>query len=125
MCENEVIIYEKATNMLLGLKIQPGMHGFDYLRKSIELCLQDGSLINNITTKLYPLVAKSFNVKPSIIERCIRNAINHSFKVKGLLGLNNLYDTIIYKNDFKPSNSELISIVVEKIRIELLKENLA
>lgn len=125
MRENEAIIYEKATNILLELKIQPGMHGFDYLRKSIELCLQDGNLVNHITTKLYPRVAEYFNVKPSIIERCIRNAINYSYKIKGLLGLNNIYDTIIYKNDFKPSNSELISIVVEKIRIDLLKENLA
>ena len=53
MRENEAIIYEKATNILLELKIQPGMHGFDYLRKSIELCLQDGNLVNHITTKLY------------------------------------------------------------------------
>ena len=52
MRENEAIIYEKATNILLELKIQPGMHGFDYLRKSIELCLQDGNLVNRIRTKL-------------------------------------------------------------------------
>ncbi len=121
---DEEKIYEQATNILLELKIQPEMLGFDYLRKSIELCVLDEDLINNITTKLYPMVGKYFSVKSSIIERCIRNAINQSYKSKGLLGLNNVYNTIIYKNDYKPSNSELISIIVEKIKLDLLKDNL-
>lgn len=122
MTEEEINIYEKATNMLLELKIQPELVGFDYLRKAIVLCVEDMSLISTITSKLYPMVGEYFNVNASIVERCIRNAIEQSYKNGGLLGINNFYDTIIYTNDYKFANSELIAIIVEKIQIDRLKE---
>ena len=124
MTNKKVQLENKITDILICLKIKPNMLGFDYLRKSIELCIDDGELLNNVTKDLYPLVAKEYNVSPAIVERCIRNSITNAYKTKGLLGVNDLFDAVVYSNDFKLSNSELIAIVVEKIRIDKLKEDL-
>lgn len=108
----------EITELLINLKINPNMAGFDYLRAAVDFCLKDEALKSNITTRLYPLLSKRFKTKPSIIERCIRFAITSAFENGGLLYLNNFYDTIVYKNNFIYSNAELISIIVEKIQLD-------
>ena len=54
-----------------------------------------------------------------MIERNIRFAIEYAFGNKGLLGVNQIYGALIYTNDYRFSNSELIAILTEKIRIDL------
>lgn len=117
-------IFKRCTDILLNLKIQPDVLGFNYLRSAILICLDDQTLLENITGALYPHLAKLYGVKASIIERCMRDAVNTAFVKGGLLGLNNLYDKVIYKNDFRPSSTELIAIIVEKLRIEKIKNSL-
>ena len=117
-------IFKRCTDILLNLKIQPDVLGFNYLRNAILICLDDQTLLENITGALYPRLAKLYGVKASIIERCMRDAVNTAFVKGGLLGLNNLYDKVIYKNDFRPSSTELIAIIVEKLRIENIKNTL-
>ena len=117
-------IFKRCTDILLNLKIQPDVLGFNYLRNAILICLDDQTLLENITGALYPRLAKLYAVKASIIERCMRDAVNNAFVKGGLLGLNNLYDKVIYKNDFRPSSTELIAIIVEKLRIEKIKNSL-
>ena len=117
-------IFKRCTDILLSLKIQPDVLGFDYLRRAIMFCLENQDLLENITGSLYPCLAKYFGVRSTIIERCMRDAVNTAFVKGGLLGLNNLYNKVIYRNDFRPSSSELIAIIVEKIRIEIIKNKL-
>lgn len=117
-------IFKRCTDILLNLKIQPDVLGFNFLRSAILICLDDRTLLENITGALYPRLAKLYAVKASIIERCMRDAVNNAFVKGGLLGLNNLYDKVIYKNDFRPSSTELIAIIVEKLRIEKIKNSL-
>ena len=122
--KDEKEIFNKSTKVLMDLKIQPDRLGFNFLRTAIIECAKDFSLLENITSSLYPLLAKHYNVTPVIVERCMRTAINSAYSKGGLLGLNNLYDRVIYKNDYRPSSSELIAIIVDKFRIDSLREKI-
>lgn len=103
------------TRVLVDLKLKPNLKGFHYLRKAIELCIEDYSYLRSVTTRLYPAVGKFYNVSPSLVERCIRNAIDKAYQEGGLLAVNTFYNMLVYSNDKKFTNSELIGIIVEKI----------
>lgn len=111
---------DEITSILMDLKIHPKMSGFDYIREAVKLCLKEPELLSNMTTKLYPKLSEKFNVKVSIIERCIRFAINNAYDNGGLLNLNKFYNVIVYTNEFKYPSSELIAIITEKVRLDLL-----
>lgn len=119
-------LFARMTNeylMMLGFNI--GCISYDYLREAIQFCLEDQSLIDGITTRLYPKVAEKFKVKASVIERGIRNIIDKAYQKGGLLEINTLFNKIVYNNDFKFSNSEFIALIVYKIRIDIAKEEIA
>ena len=111
---------DEITSILINLKIHPKMSGFDYIREAVSLCLKEPDLLRNITTKMYPMLSEKFKVKASIIERCIRFAINSAYDSGGLLNINQFYDVIVYTNDFKYPSSELIAIITEKVRLDML-----
>ncbi len=113
--EKEFENFEFLTSLLINMGITPDKRGFEYLRKAILLVALDPSYLQSVTKRLYVDLAKEFSVKPQDIERCIRFAINSSYNCGGLLEINTLYGVVVYKNDYKPSNSELIGIIADKI----------
>lgn len=117
-------ISDLVATYLLKLGFDIGMGGFEYLKEAITLCYFDRELLNQITTVLYPCIAKTYEVNDSVIERSIRRAIEDVYKCGGLLELNTLFDCVFYHNNIKFSNSEFISIIVEKVRIDVTKEKL-
>ncbi len=114
---------DEVTQILIELKIFPKVTGFDYLRDAIKLCLTNSNLMRNITGKLYPILAQKYKVKINVVEKSIRFAIDRSYQTGGLLSLNQFYDTIVYKNGYSYSNCELITILVEKIRLDNERKN--
>lgn len=116
-------LYEDITNILMSLKMQPEITGFEYLREGIGLCCQDKKYLNSITL-VYSQLAKNHKTTPLIVERSIRTAIENAYINGGILGLNELYDTIVYNNDFKPTNGELILTIVDIIKLNNLKKSL-
>ena len=117
--------YQKVTNLLLNFKFQPNMVGFDYLRRAVLYCYESNQNAANITTKLYPMLAKEFNTRAASIERGMRMSIDNAYVSGGLLTLNDYYGSIVYTNKFKFSNSEIISILVEIIKLDNLKRKIA
>ncbi len=113
---------DEITSILIGLKIYPKMSGFDYIREAVKLCLKEPKYLSNVTTQLYPMLSEKFNVNIKVIERCIRFAINSAYDNGGLLNINQFYDVIVYKNEFKYPSSELIAIITEKIRLDKLTD---
>ncbi len=124
MTVKDTRVRDLCTTILMCLKISPGSLGFDYMRQAVILCYNDKTLIQYVTKKLYPQVGEYFHVTAGIVERAIRTAINKAYECGGLLGLNDFYDTIVFTNKFKYTNSELISIIVEKIRLEIMREEI-
>ena len=124
--ENEIFnddIYMNITDFLLACQIKPNVAGFGYLRVAIRLCIEDGELIAKVTKKLYPAVAEVCGVSSGTVERGIRTAIEQAYNRGGLLEMNKLGGAIIYKNDYKLSNSEMISTVAELIIMKRNRQN--
>lgn len=114
---------ECVTNMLMSFKIQSDIMGFEYLRTAIILCYENDELKNNISKKVYPLVAKKHNSSPETVERGIRTAIENSYHCGGLLEINELCGFIVYTNGFKWTNGELISTLAELVRLKESRHN--
>ncbi len=115
--------FEYCTKLLINMGITPDKLGFEYLRKAIMLAVEDNTYLQKITKRLYPDIAKEYGVKSRDVERCIRFSIELAYNNGGLLEINNFYNAVIYKNDYKPTNSELIAIIADKIALEIRKRD--
>lgn len=114
-------IYNEVTKMLLSFGIPTSGLGFDFLRHAVLLCYEKKEYRDNLTHVLYPTLAKKFNTNALSVERNIRTAIENAYKLGGLLSINDYFGVIIYKNNYKPSNGELICLMVELIKINALR----
>lgn len=119
MTREDLFVEERCTKILLEIGLPANLQGFRYTRSAILHVIKDQELITAITKKLYPAVALDFNVVPSVVERSIRHAIDVAYIRKGLVGLNELFGLEVFDYRYKPSNSELIALVGEKILSEL------
>ena len=115
MNEEEFERYKYLTTVLMHMNITPDKLGFDYLRHAVLLVFKDASYLQSITKRLYPDIAKDFGVKSRDVERCIRFAIGQAYNHGGLLEINNLYGAVVYKNDYKLTNRELIGVLADRL----------
>lgn len=113
--------YNKVTEILLRLGIKPKMLGFDYLRYAVILQAENENLK---LIKIYNIIADDYNTKSHSVEKGIRNAITCAYNAGGLLSINEYYDMIIYTNDNKYTNLELITIICELIHLEKRKKQI-
>lgn len=117
-------VYIEITDILLHCQIKPNVSGFDYLRTAIRMCIEDADLKTGITKRLYPEVGKLFGTSGVTVERGIRTAIESAYNRGGLLEVNELCGAVIYNNDYKLSNSEMITTIVEVLAMRKNKEAL-
>lgn len=115
-------IYDEVTQILISFKIPFGMSGFDYLRNAVLKCVEEEEYLNQVTNKLYPYLADKFETNQLHIERNIRSAIEKAYDLNGLLTLNEYCKQVVYKNEYKFTNSEMIVLVLEILKIKLYKK---
>ncbi len=115
---------EKATltinNWLILMGITPNLEGYKYLKESILLCYRDNSLINNLTKGLYPTIAKIYNKNNATIERNIRHAIRVSCDSNKILALNTIMGSGVIAKYERPTVSQLIAILVERLLMQCI-----
>ena len=99
------------------MDIAPHIKGYQYLRESITLAVNDPDIINSITKILYPTIAKKFETTPSRVERAIRHAIEVAWNRGNPDVLNNLFGYTISNGKGKPTNSEFIALIADNIRL--------
>lgn len=112
----------KIAETLKELGTPADLLGYFYLKYAIELMLQDMSLMNSITKKLYPMIAKRFNTTTSKVERAIRHAIEVSCKRGNIKLRQKLFGFTIDPIKCKPTNSEFIVTVVDWLNMNDAKE---
>ena len=100
---------KKIATILRNLGIPCHVKGYQYLQTAILLCIKDYTLINNITTKLYPIIAQKYTTTPLHVERAIYNAIKMEWKRADLELFNSIFGC-----DSKPTNSEFIATIVDE-----------
>lgn len=108
-----------VTTIIHEIGVPAHIKGYTYLREAIMLVLKDTDLINSITKQLYPTVAKKHNTSSSRVERAIRHAIEVAWDRGDTETLNKLFGFTINQNKGKPTNSEFIAMISDKLRLEM------
>lgn len=114
-----------VTEVILQVGIPAHIKGYHYLREAIMLAISDAEMINSVTKVLYPTIAKTFNTTSSRVERAIRHAIELAWDRGDIDILNNFFGFTIHNVRGKPTNSEFIAMISDKLRLKLKKTLLA
>jgi len=112
-------IEKMVTNIIHEVGIPAHIKGYQYLRNSIIMVIEDLDIINSITKELYPTVAENFNTTPSRVERAIRHAIEVAWDRGDPDVLNSFFGYTIANAKGKPTNSEFIAMIADKLRLQL------
>ena len=106
------------TKMLHELGIPAHIKGYQYLRDAIILSVNDMEMLNSITKILYPTIAKKHQTTASRVERAIRHAIEVAWSRGKMDTIDELFGYTINAEKGKPTNSEFIALIADKIRLE-------
>ncbi len=108
-----------VTSIIHEVGIPAHIKGYQYLRHAIMMAVNDLDIINSITKELYPTVAKDFNTTPSRVERAIRHAIEVAWDRGDTDVLNSFFGYTIANSKGKPTNSEFIAMIADRLRLKL------
>jgi two-component system response regulator (stage 0 sporulation protein A) len=108
-----------VTNIIHEIGIPAHIKGYQYIRRSIMMVIENMDTINSITKALYPTIAREFNTTPSRVERAIRHAIEVAWNRGDAEVLNSYFGYTIANSKGKPTNSEFIAMIADKLRLEL------
>ncbi|MGG4448684.1 sporulation transcription factor Spo0A [Brevibacillus porteri] len=106
------------TSIIHEIGVPAHIKGYLYLREAITMVYNDVELLGSITKVLYPDIAKKFNTTASRVERAIRHAIEVAWSRGNLDSISSLFGYTISNTKAKPTNSEFIAMVADKLRIE-------
>lgn len=108
-----------VTNIIHEVGVPAHIKGYQYLREAIMMVVNDIDVINQITKSLYPKIAHKFNTTPSRVERAIRHAIEVAWGRGQQEAVENIFGYTISAAKGKPTNSEFIAMIADKLRLEL------
>ncbi|AKL95311.1 stage 0 sporulation protein A [Clostridium aceticum] len=108
----------EITNIIHEIGVPAHIKGYLYLREAITMVIGNIELLSAVTKELYPSIAKSFNTTPSRVERAIRHAIEVAWSRGKIDTINNLFGYTVHNDKGKPTNSEFIAMVADKLRLE-------
>ena len=109
---------EKISEIFISIGIPPHIQGYGYLREGIKMTIATPYIINSVTKELYPSIAKKFSTTPSKVERAIRHAIEVAWNRGRIDAINAIFGARIYLGSEKPTNSEFIALVADKLILE-------
>lgn len=115
----EVDLELRVTNMIHEVGVPAHIKGYQYLRDAIMMTVKDMNIINAITKVLYPTVARHYDTTSSRVERAIRHAIEVAWDRGDVETLQKFFGYTVSQTKGKPTNSEFISMLADKLRLEL------
>ena len=107
------------TNVIHEIGVPAHIKGYLYLRDSITMVIDNVELLSAVTKELYPSIARKYNTTSSRVERAIRHAIEVAWGRGRVDVINNLFGYTIHNQKGKPTNSEFIALVADKLRLEM------
>ena len=117
--KSDVDIEIRVTNVIHEIGVPAHIKGYQYLRDAIIMTVNDMDVINAITKVLYPSVAKKYQTTSSRVERAIRHAIEVAWDRGDLETLQNFFGYTVSNTKGKPTNSEFISMIADRLRLQL------
>ena len=109
----------KVTEILHEIGVPAHIKGYHYLRDSIMMSVEKPEIINAVTKQLYPSVAKKYETTSSRVERAIRHAIEVAWDRGDIDVLNSYFGYTIHNDRGKPTNSEFIAMISDKLRLQI------
>ena len=114
--ENMLIL---VSDIMHQLGVPAHIKGYQYLRESIMLTIHDSDMMSSVTKVLYPTVARKFKTTPSRVERAIRHAIEVAWDRGDVDVLSGYFGYTIQTSRGKPTNSEFIAMISDKLRLRM------
>ena len=108
-----------VTNVIHEVGVPAHIKGYQYLREAIMMVVNNIDIINQITKQLYPDIAVKYHTTPSRVERAIRHAIEVAWNRGQPDVVENIFGYTISAAKGKPTNSEFIAMIADKLRLEL------
>ncbi|PFJ14929.1 sporulation transcription factor Spo0A [Bacillus cereus] len=106
------------TSIIHEIGVPAHIKGYMYLREAISMVYNDIELLGSITKVLYPDIAKKYNTTASRVERAIRHAIEVAWSRGNIDSISSLFGYTVSMSKAKPTNSEFIAMVADKLRLE-------
>ena len=122
---NSTSIESMVTSIIHEIGVPAHIKGYQYLREAIIIAVGDMDVINAITKVLYPQVAKTFQTTPSRVERAIRHAIEVAWDRGDLDTLQRFFGYTVSNTKGKPTNSEFIALIADKLQLQLKSAQVA
>ena len=107
------------TDIIHQIGVPAHIKGYHYLREAIIMAVNDIEIMNSVTKCLYPSVAKKYGTTSSRVERAIRHAIEVAWDRGDVDVLNSYFGYTIHSGKGKPTNSEFIALIADKLRVNM------
>ena len=107
-----------VTNVIHEMGVPAHLKGYHYLRDAILMIIRDVTILGSITKELYPMIASKYHTTPSRVERAIRHAIELAWERGNTEMLTRYFGFTINVDHGKPTNSEFIAMIADRLRIE-------
>jgi len=109
----------KITGILHEIGVPAHIRGYHYMREAIMMAVEDLDILNYITKELYPTIAKKCNTTSSRVERAIRHAIEVAWSRGKVEVIDSMFGYTVSTHKGKPTNSEFIALIADRLRLEL------
>lgn len=107
-----------VTEIIHEIGVPAHIKGYQYLRDAIIMSVNDMDMLNSITKVLYPTIAKKYQTTASRVERAIRHAIEVAWSRGKMDTIDEMFGYTIHNGKGKPTNSEFIALITDRIRLE-------
>lgn len=111
-----------VTDIIHQLGVPAHIKGYHYIRTAILRSVEDHSMLDSITKVLYPTVAEDYDTTSSRVERAIRHAIEIAWDRGNVDTLNSFFGYTVDTGKGKPTNSEFIALITDKLRLRYKNE---
>lgn len=109
----------EVTNIIREIGIPAHIKGYQYVREAITMIVSDIEILGCVTKVLYPTVAQKYSTTPSRVERAIRHSIEVAWSRGNMDKINQLFGCTVNVDKGKPTNSEFMAMIADKLRIEM------
>lgn len=108
----------EITSIIHEIGVPAHIKGYFYLREAISMVVNDIELLSAVTKELYPSIARKYNTTSSRVERAIRHAIEVAWNRGQVESINKIFGYTIHNEKGKPTNSEFIAMVADRLRLK-------
>ena len=110
-------IESEVSVLLHDLGIPTHVRGYQYIREGVMLLYASDGVSSLVTKEIYPKIANKYQTTSSRVERAIRHAIEISWSRGDIKLMENLFGNSIDFDRSRPTNSEFLSTLADKFKL--------